>query len=539
MTRRREALTFASFLVAALAARIAWFGAYRRLGMDCDGAGYLELARAVARGQGFVTDAHRFLFLDPGRFPHPDAHWSPLYPLLTAGSFALFGESFTAAKLVPLAIGALVPALTWLFARAVTRDERAAVVAGALAVVHPALVTWSLRIETEILTVALVFTVLTLALTVERTRGALVLGAALGLAWLAKSQSVALVPPVATALFLRVPPRRAVALFAAALAAGAVVIAPWLVRNALAFGRPFASDLGANLLSYYAEFGGEPRFLSSLAPPPDALSYLGAHPASAIAHLKGSLRWLASEAAAARFLSPLALVLAAIGLAATARARVRAWAPLALYAAILVAAFALTIPQARYLLSLVPIALVAAGAGASWLFARRESPGAGVRGSAGPALAVVTVLGALVVGGFETSALVRAEGEDWTPWAAFCGLETEAAARWLGANRPPREPVLAAEVYHAAYVTRRPSIQIPFDDSTLAVVSARFGARTMFVSERELARRLPGWLEAPPPWAHEVARLSPEQITAGSDAPAYDRVTPVRIYRLDPPPRAR
>jgi hypothetical protein len=180
--------------------------------------------------------------------------------------------------------------------------------------------------------------------------------------------------------------------------------------------------------------------------------------------------------------------------------------------------------------------LVAAGAGASWLFARRDTAGASRRGGgAGPALAVETVAAALVAGVFDTLETVRARSEEWTPRAAFCGLETEAAARWLDANLAPRDPVLASEVYHAAYVARRPAIQIPFDDSTLAVVSARFGATTMFVSERELARRLPAWLEAPPPWAREVARLSAAEITAGSEAPAYRAVTPVRIYRLDPP----
>ncbi|MGH7726818.1 MAG: ArnT family glycosyltransferase [Candidatus Eiseniibacteriota bacterium] len=502
--------------------------------MDCDGAGYLEVARHLAAGRGFVTDAHRFLFLPVPGFPHADAHWSPLYPLLTALSFLVFGESFTAAKLVPLAFGIAVPPLVYLFANALTEDRRAALIAGLLVALHPTLVTWSLRIETEIATVALVVAVLTLALTVRGRAGALALGGVLGLAWLMKYQSSALVPPVLLALFLRMPSREAIRLSVLVLGAFAVTISLWLVRNAVAFNDFFYTDLRFNLLSYYSAFGGEPRYLSSLEKPPDALSWLASHPREVLAHARGSIHYLRLELAEARVVSPILLLLAAVGLVALAR-RWRQALPLVLYAAILGAVFAITVPQARYLWTLIPLALTAAGAGGAWLLERAGASSKAVR----PARRAITVglvalaiVAAAIIEVRDTIALARDRKAEWNPAAAFCPLEVEAARSWIDANVGPRTPVLATEVYHAAYEFRRPVIQVPFDDSTLYVVRGNFGAETMVISERELKRRLPHWETSPPEWAHRVATIPEDSVRARTGALWYEPVTDVYIYRL-------
>ena len=499
--------------------------------MDCDGAGYLEVARHLARGTGWVTNAYRFLFLPPASFPQPDAHWSPLYPLLSAISFRLFGDTYTAAKLVPFCFGVTVPPLVYLLARAVTGRTEAGWIAGLLAVAHPTLVTWSLRIETEIGTVALVLAVLAASYAVRDRLGAAGLGVLVGLAYLMKYQSAFLWLPVLLVLLFRPDLRNRLPIVGLAGLTFGLTLLPWLVRNTLVFGDPFYGYLRYNGLSYYPEFGGEPRFLTSLTPPPDTFAYLSRHVPSAVAHFRASLKSLLfalwRDHSGSRLLLPLALV----GAAALAR-RWRLWVPLAAYGLCLLAAFSLSVPQPRYLLSLVPLWLLAAGAGAAWLLEAARSRGPLRRAVFGGAVALL-VLVASADEARQTAALARDRTSEWNPAAAFCGLEYEAGLPWVRAHLAPAEPVFASEVYHAALLFERPAIQVPFDDSTLVRLRDRYLARTMVISLRELRRRLPRWEAAPPPWAKLVERIPPEEIRAQGHASWYGPVTELRIYRLD------
>ena len=280
---RHAYVGLAALTLASLAVRMFFFRAYTLAGSDCDGAAYMDLARNIAGGSGWVTNSLRFLFLLPPSLPQPDAHWSPLYPLLTSWSFAAFGPSFTAAKVVPLVFGALVPAVVCVLTAIMTRSRRAALIAGVVAVFHPTLVTWSLRIETEILSVFFVGVVFALLFDARASRRPYWLGLALGLAYLAKYQSVLLWAPVVCFYAISNPWRVALRRLAVAAAVFVAVILPWLIRNALVFGNPVYTDLSRNFISYYPEFGGEPRYLSSLTMPVSTFAYLTHHTGTVLA----------------------------------------------------------------------------------------------------------------------------------------------------------------------------------------------------------------------------------------------------------------
>src|SRR5262249_14851680 len=146
---------------------------------------YLELARHLRAGHGFVTNSLYHLWLHPAAFPRPESLWNPLQPCLIAVLGRAIPDLWTAGKLVSLLFGLAVPPLTLLAAERFTGRRDVACIAGGLAAFDATLVTWSARPLTEMGTIALVTLVWVLAF--RRGPGAgLLLGAVTGLACLQK-----------------------------------------------------------------------------------------------------------------------------------------------------------------------------------------------------------------------------------------------------------------------------------------------------------------------------------------------------------------
>jgi 4-amino-4-deoxy-L-arabinose transferase-like glycosyltransferase len=529
MPRHRTLLAIVVLTLAGLVLRLALSRYYTLEGTGCDGASYMNVARNLSGGDGFVINSLRFLFLPPSALPQPDAHWSPLFPLATSLSFALFGPSHAAASVMPLLIGALVPAAVFLFALALTRSRRAALIACALAAFHPSLVAWSLMIMTEIGSVF--FTVLTLGLLMHpRTEHRPWLaGAALGLAWLMKYQSILLWIAVVLYVLLNTPWRVGLRRLAIAGAVFVAVIAPWLVRNAVVFGDPLYTDLRYNMISYYTEFGSEPRYLGSLTVPPSTWEFMRTHAASVVAHTKTGVRtvtgaFLAHETMSAA-LWPLALAGVVIALRAWRR-----WVPLAAFAAALVGIVGATIPQVRYIYVLIPIwlALVAVGTTGLWDLSRRGAPaGAGVR------IVVSLLVAFAAASGVRASiAAARDTSAAWSPSANYCALEAMAAREFIQTHTAPSDAVMVAETFHTALLFERNTIHTPYDESGLRKIADRYHTRYLVITERDLGARLPSWVQASPSWARLAHVIPAAEIPRPRANPDYGFVSEVRIYEL-------
>lgn len=528
LSRRGVLYVFAALTLAGLLLRILWFDRYTFAGSDCDGAAYMHLAQNFHDGAGWVTNSLRFLFLAPRSLPYPDAHWSPLYPFLTSLSYGAFGTSFASAKLVPLAFGALVPGVVFLMTMALTRSGASGVVAGVLAVFHPTLVTWSLRVMTEIASTFFVVLVFYLLLRPSTRAKAYWLGIALGLAYLMKYQSVLLWAPVLLYYALNVPWRTAIRRVAVMAGVFVVVISPWLVRNALAFGDPFYTDLRYNFISYYPQFGGEPRYLSSLTVPPGTFDYVSAHLTAVLAYAKGNVRLLLPalfhEDGGSALLVPFAL----LGVVCALRDW-RRWTPPALFALLLLGIVAASVPQTRYLQVLVPLWIALAAAGAGWLLETRG-------GRRVLAIAAGVVLLLAVAG--ETRATVAAVSDTkavWSPSANYCVLEAEAVAGFVDGHTAASEPVFAPETFHYALILHRNTVGIPFDQDDLLRVAGRYNIRYLVVTTRDLTERLPSWVTTPPDWAHLVYEVPAGEIPRPAANPSYPYVSDVRVYELSRP----
>jgi 4-amino-4-deoxy-L-arabinose transferase-like glycosyltransferase len=192
-------------------------------------------ANLLAQGHWFVEP---FVHLFTGRFV-PSAGHPPLWELVLGGVSSLGGTSANAQRATGCVLGALAIVLIGLLARRVG-GERAGIAAAAVAALYPVFIGADTSLLSETLYGVLVAGSLLVALRVRDgagPRAAAGLGALVALAALTRSEALILVPLLALPVAMWSRPgrwTRAVAVVAAC----AVVLAPWAIRNWSEFGRP-------------------------------------------------------------------------------------------------------------------------------------------------------------------------------------------------------------------------------------------------------------------------------------------------------------
>jgi hypothetical protein len=212
------------------AARVAYGLAIRDpAGISGDALWYHQVANNLADGHDYVV---------PFRSGDPvaTAFHLPLFPTVLA-AFSLVGlDSETAHIVVGCALGGLTVALVGVIARRLAGDA-AGLTAAAIAALYPGLVMNDSVLLSESLTGPTIAAALLAALRLrERPSavGALLLGAAIGLAALNRSEAILLVVLIGVPALL---PARSVRLAALLCLAAALTIAPWVIRNAVTFER--------------------------------------------------------------------------------------------------------------------------------------------------------------------------------------------------------------------------------------------------------------------------------------------------------------
>ncbi len=219
-------------------------------------------------------------FAEPGG---ASALRQPAYPVLLAGVYAVTGARWTAGRLAGALLGALTVGLLFVLARRLAGESVARWSAG-LAAVFPPLVALSTALLAEALFLPLLLgAVLCLLALHDRlaVRWALAAGALIGLAALTRGNGIVLLVPgllaVATAAGAT-PWRRRAATAAAMLAATALVLAPWTVRNVQAFGAllPLGTQSGYALGGQYnAEAARDDDFYVAWRVPQTVPDYAG------------------------------------------------------------------------------------------------------------------------------------------------------------------------------------------------------------------------------------------------------------------------
>lgn len=229
-----------------------------------DAAHYDAIASSMAAGDGYGP-----AIIPPAE--GPSAFRAPLYPASLAAVYVVFGEHSWRAGLVAQAlVGTVLVGLVGVVAQQLF-GRRVALVAVALAAVHPALILIGSSLQHEPLLVVCTLAAVAAALQHRhdpRLRWAVAAGAALGLAGLTRELGLLAAPPVAWLLWRARPTApsptpspspiwsvRALAVPAVAAVVAVAVIAPWTIRNALRFDTfvPVSTSSGYGLVGTFNE----------------------------------------------------------------------------------------------------------------------------------------------------------------------------------------------------------------------------------------------------------------------------------------------
>jgi Dolichyl-phosphate-mannose-protein mannosyltransferase len=206
---------------------------------------YHEQANFIANGYGFARP-----LTEP---PAATALHPPLYPLLLSISSVFGAESFLSHQMVSVLIGTAGVVVIGLLGREIG-GKAVGLVAAALAAVYPNLWVLDDRLWSEGLAATLTATVLLFAYRFRRRRtmiDALVLGALLGLAGLARSETLLLLVLVAVPIALLGKGEswlRRLTYVGVIGVAAVAVLSPWIVRNLMTFDRPVPFSTNGNLI---------------------------------------------------------------------------------------------------------------------------------------------------------------------------------------------------------------------------------------------------------------------------------------------------
>jgi 4-amino-4-deoxy-L-arabinose transferase-like glycosyltransferase len=196
---------------------------------------YHELANLLADGRGFVS---------PFEVEHfarttPTAEHPPLWPLLLSAASELGGNGLLAHRLAGVPVGVATAGVLGLVGRRLAGDTAGLAVA-AIAACHPLLIAADGSLMSETLYGLWVASALLLTLRLlehPTAAAAAALGAVMGLAALTRGEGLLLLPLLAAPAVWRGSSERA-RTGAVLLAATALVLAPWAIRNLTTFDDP-------------------------------------------------------------------------------------------------------------------------------------------------------------------------------------------------------------------------------------------------------------------------------------------------------------
>src|SRR5260370_10515706 len=195
---RGLSLTLGVLLLASFAARLVESRIYGREAIEGDGAGEVRIAENLRKGIGYIS----IMGLGPGL----DLNTPPLFPFLISGASFVTRNYEQAGRLVSFVFGVLLP-LPVFGVASLLFGRRTALIAAAMAILHPLLINLSLAIFPEGIYATLLLSAVYLvlrALNRPSIRAWLWVGAAFCFAYLARPEAVA--PLLIAALFALTAP---------------------------------------------------------------------------------------------------------------------------------------------------------------------------------------------------------------------------------------------------------------------------------------------------------------------------------------------
>jgi hypothetical protein len=214
-----------------------------------DEGSWMSAAAELSRGHGFSTNWLEHAFLVPATLPRPDDYRYPALVTILASAFFLFGVSYIVALWTVGLLFVTFEALFYLVVRRVFGPQ-ASVLSLVVFVTSLHQLQWNTIVSTEALFgVVLCLVVALTTRPLGRRRDWFVLGMLCGLLYLVRPNGILFLGAGAVTYLRMRGSRKYPRLGFLAFCAGMlVVMAPWLVRCALAFGNPIHVAGSAGLL---------------------------------------------------------------------------------------------------------------------------------------------------------------------------------------------------------------------------------------------------------------------------------------------------
>lgn len=482
--RRDPSLLLAALLVIGVALT-RWAAVTEPYIPCCDEGSYIELGQALARGEGFTTRVKIHFYGANDAIVHPEDNRQPLFPLLLAVVFAVFGTSYFAAQVVSYLFGLLTVLLTYLLGRSLF-GPLAGLLAALCVALDPQQQVYAVRPWTEpIFACCLLAALLVLQHGSPAHPGrAALLGALLAAAYLVRGNGLWLLPPflLVAALAHRSDPllhgRRAWIAFGVAWLG---LLSPWFARQVLTFGDPFYTfvqhvfwlDRWEDAFAIWPE-------------PPSLRTYLATHsPADALQRLlagAGQEIMQMAPSGLARFLPTLLIGVGSLG----ARPRhLFVYLTLALHFAIL-AWVAPAFSVERFWTPLWTVGFVLAAGGVLTMARLTASL---VEGRWRPVVAggMMVALAALLLAPFGPPRLdlpLR-----WSPPPGSDAML--AVAEWLARETPPDAVIMEyLDVHQLVWLYQRDTVFVPNAEANAIFATAeRYGVDYFIISAPTLLQR--------------------------------------------------
>jgi 4-amino-4-deoxy-L-arabinose transferase-like glycosyltransferase len=270
---RRHRFALVAILAAALALRIVAIPLTQGGEPAHDAADYARHAESIAAGDGYPDSVIAV--------EGPTALRPPAYPFLLGGAYAVAGDAagIDAGRVLNAVLGVAIVALVYLLALELW-GRREGLVAAAIAAAFPPLVLMNALVSEPLFLVgelAVLVCVLRFR-DARRWRWAAAAGVLCGLAALTRANGILLALPALVGLWeggLR-PRRSALAPAAAFVAAAALTVLPWTIRNTVVFdeGVPVSNQAGYGMAgAFNDEARDEPGHPYTWRPPQAAEAY--------------------------------------------------------------------------------------------------------------------------------------------------------------------------------------------------------------------------------------------------------------------------
>ncbi|HIA68991.1 TPA: glycosyltransferase family 39 protein [Candidatus Poribacteria bacterium] len=212
---------------------------------NTDSAVFAETADSFARGKGLSNDFIQYsYFYSPLQYPeinHPDAHYPPLYSLLTVPFYLIFGKTAFAAKLPAMLVSSiLLPIFLYLLTLRLSKNRITAMASALCVIVFPNIFEHSLVPDDDgIFHFMVIASCFLIIMAIDTPKYFYSAGVFISLSYYAKGSGLILIPIYFIFCLIRGGPkilwnRKLRHCFLIVF----LVMLPWFLRNTIHFGQP-------------------------------------------------------------------------------------------------------------------------------------------------------------------------------------------------------------------------------------------------------------------------------------------------------------